>query len=114
MSWTLQSVRLLLFPLLDALSSRLDARCLLLCTAPLTTVLGGNSYNPLGAWMWECAGAQYVLLRMWMLCPNQASSLQGCHGVNCAILAVKNWGIGSGWQQSKQNSVLLAVVGQWS
>ena len=67
-----------------------------------------------GAWAWKCIGAQYVLLCMWMLCPNQASSLQGCHGVNCVTLAVENWGIGSGWQQSKQNSVLLAVVGQWS
>ena len=55
-----------------------------------------------------------VLRGMWMLCPNQASSLQGCHGVNCASLAVANWGNGSGWQHRRQNSVLLAVVGQWS
>ena len=59
----------------------------------------------------ECIGAQYVLLCMWMFCPNQARSLQGCHGVNRASLAVENWGNGSGWQQSRQNSVLLAVVG---
>ena len=62
-------------------------------------------------WAQEYGGSHYVLLCMWILHPNQASSLQGCHGVNHAILAVKNWGIGSGWQQSKQNSVLLAVVG---
>ena len=64
-----------------------------------------------GAWAWKRIGALHVLRCMWMLCPNQASSLQGHHGVNCAALAVNNWGIGSGWQQSKQNSVLLAVVG---
>ena len=62
-------------------------------------------------WIWECIGAQYVLLCMWMFCPNKASNLQGCHGVNRASLAVENWGNGSGWQQSRQNSVLLAVVG---
>ena len=65
-----------------------------------------------GARAWECAGAQHVLPCMWILRPNQASSLQGCRGVNGAILAVKNWGIGSGWQQSKQNWALRAVVGK--
>ena len=64
-----------------------------------------------GAWTWKRIGALYVLLRMWMFCPNQASSLQGCHRVSGASLAVENWGNGSGWQQSRQNSVLLAVVG---
>ena len=70
-----------------------------------------HSWMLLCSWTLECGGPHYVLLCMWILHPNQASCLQGCHGVNHAILAVKNWGIGSGWQQSKQNSVLLAVVG---
>ena len=78
----------------------------------LILVLGGNSCVPSG----EIGGGSalelgYVLLCMWMPSPNQASSLQGAHSVNCGFLAVENWGIGSGWQQSKQNSVLLAVVG---
>ena len=78
----------------------------------LILVLGGNSCFSSG----EFGGGSalelgYVLLCMWMPSPNQASSLQGAHSVNCGFLAVENWGIGSGWQQSKQNSVLLAVVG---
>jgi len=47
-----------------------------------------------------------------MAYPNQASSLQGSHSVSCDILAVDDLGTGSGWQQSKQNQALLAVVGK--
>ena len=48
---------------------------------------------------------------MWMADPNQAGSLQGSQGVSLGILAANNPGTGSGWQQSKQNWVLPAVVG---
>ena len=41
----------------------------------------------------------------------QAGSLQGSQGVSSGILAANNPGTGSGWQQSKQNWVLPAVVG---
>merc|ERR1712242_608134 len=41
----------------------------------------------------------------------QAGSLQGSQGVSFGILAANNPGTGSGWQQSKQNWVLPAVVG---
>lgn len=43
--------------------------------------------------------------------PDQASSLQGSHGASYGILAVNDPGTGTGWQQSKQNWALLAVVG---
>ena len=55
---------------------------------------------------------QHVLWLMWMAYPNQADSLQGFCSVNCTILAANDPGIGSGWQQSKQNWALAAVVGQ--
>ena len=45
------------------------------------------------------------------LSPDQGSSLQGSHGASCGILAVNDPGTGTGWQQSKQNWALLAVVG---
>ena len=60
----------------------------------------------------ECQGALQVLQVMSMVCPNQADSLQGSRGVNSDILAANDLGIGSGWQQSKQNRALPAVVGQ--
>merc|ERR1712012_54615 len=41
----------------------------------------------------------------------KAGSLQGAQGVSSGILAAHNPGTGSGWQQSKQNWVLPAVVG---
>ncbi len=46
-----------------------------------------------------------------MACPYQAGSLQGFRGVSRDLLAVNDLGIGSGWQQSKQNWALPAVVG---
>jgi hypothetical protein len=51
---------------------------------------------------------------MWIAHLGQASSLQGHFGVNGGVLAGNDWGIGSGWQQSKQNSTLLAVTRQWA
>ena len=60
----------------------------------------------------ECSGYLHALLAMWMVLPNQAASLQGSLCVNRDILAVNDLGIGSGWQQSKQNWALAAVVGQ--
>jgi hypothetical protein len=50
---------------------------------------------------------------MWMIHPNQADSLQGLQGGNVEALAANDLGIGSGWQQSKQNWALSAVVGKW-
>ena len=61
----------------------------------------------------ECIGAQYVLHVMWMVLPNQAGSLQGVSSVNCILLAANDLGTGSGWQQSRQNWTLPAVVGHW-
>ncbi|MGB2340997.1 MAG: hypothetical protein ACPH9K_08400, partial [Candidatus Poseidoniaceae archaeon] len=55
---------------------------------------------------------QYALLTMWMVFPNQAAGLQGLLCVDRGALAVKDLGIGSGWQQSRQNWMPAAVVGQ--
>ena len=60
----------------------------------------------------EHRGSLQVLPTMWMVLPNQAASLQGSLDVNRDILAVNDPGTGSGWQQSKQNWALAAVVGQ--
>ena len=68
----------------------------------------------LRGWVMECIGMQHVLWLMWMAYPNQADSLQGFCSVNCTILAANDPGIGSGWQQSKQNWALPAVVGHWA
>ena len=48
-------------------------------------------------------GSQHVLWIMWMAHPNQADRPQGSHHVSDGILAANDLGIGSGWQQSKQN-----------
>ena len=60
---------------------------------------------PCSLWSWvaECIGARQVLWIMWMAHPNQASRPQGYHHVNGGTLAANDSGIGSGWQQSKQN-----------
>ena len=74
---------------------------------------------PVGSWpvtpqgLLECIGAQHVLHVMWMVLPNQAGSLQGVSSVNCILLAANDLGTGSGWQQSRQNWTLPAVVGYW-
>ena len=44
---------------------------------------------------------------------DQTGSLQGTLCVSRCFLAANVPGIGSGWQQSKQNWTLLAVVGYW-
>ena len=59
----------------------------------------------------ECGGVAHALQTVLMAYPGQASSLQGSHDVSCDILAGDDLGIGSGWQQSKQNQALLAVEG---
>ena len=59
----------------------------------------------------DCGGATHVLQTVLMAYPGQAGSLQGSHDVSCDILAGDDLGIGSGWQQSKQNQALLAVEG---
>ena len=47
-----------------------------------------------------------------MVCPNQAVSLQGYLDVNLDTLAGNDLGTVSGWQQSKENQTLSAVVGE--
>jgi hypothetical protein len=75
-------------------------------------ILKPNLLLPSGGWVMKCSGTQQVLWSMWMVFPNQAGSLQGSHSVDCDILAVDDLEIGSGWQQSKQNWALPAVVGK--
>ena len=60
----------------------------------------------------EGSGILNALLTMWMVFPNQAAGLQGLLCVDRGALAVKDLGIGSGWQQSRQNWMPAAVVGQ--
>ena len=62
----------------------------------------------------EWSETTYVLQSMPMGHPGQAGGLQGRRGVSCGGLAVNVLGIGSGWQQNKQNRAPLAVEGQWS
>ena len=69
--------------------------------------------HPNGGWVMECQALQQVLHLMWMAHPNQADSLQGSQSGNVEVLAANDLGIGSGWQQSKQNWALSAVVGKW-
>ena len=45
---------------------------------------------------------QYVLLHM-QRGRNQTGGLQGLYNVSCDGLADNDLGVGSGWQQSKQN-----------
>ena len=59
----------------------------------------------------KCEETGQVLQTVLMAYPGQASSLQGSHGADCDTLAVNNLGTGSGWRQSRQNLVLLAVAG---
>lgn len=64
---------------------------------------GCHSLCHLTKWVMECWEAVHVLSNVWMLRPDQASSLQGNLGVSWGSLAVDDLGIGSGWQQSKQD-----------
>ena len=45
----------------------------------------------------------HVQLTMLKLILNQAVGLQGDYGVDLGTLVAKNLGIGSGWQQSRQD-----------
>ena len=74
--------------------------------------------------MVDCGGAAHVLQTVLMAYLNQASSLQGSHGISCDILAVDDLGtVEAGnrasktrrylqwWEnKSEQNAVSLCVV----
>ena len=60
----------------------------------------------------EGSETQNALLTMWIVFPNQAAGLQGLFCEARGALAVTDLGIGSGWQQSRQNWMPAAVVGQ--
>ena len=62
----------------------------------------------------EFRGLLYILYTMWMGCPYQTGRLQGHPRASEGALAGNDSGIGSGWQQSKQNWALPAVVGHWA
>ena len=82
------------------------------CLAKAILFAGGiQSSVALRGWVLKCVGAQHVLHVMSMAHPNQADRPQGSHHVSDGILAVNDLGIGSGWQQSKQNGARPAVVG---
>ena len=75
----------------------------------------GESCHPvtrIGGFDVNCQGPLYVSLVMWMVCPNQAVSLQGHQCVSIETLVGNDPGIVSGWQQSKKNWALSAVVGE--
>ena len=74
--------------------------------------LGAGGFKTLVALRNLAMDCGHVLQTVLMAYPNQASSLQGSHSVSCDILAVDDLGTDSGWQQSKQNQALLAVVGK--
>ena len=59
----------------------------------------------------EVWGNSACLQTVQRACPNQVCSLQGSRDVSCDSLAANDLGTGSGWQQSRQNWALLAVVG---
>ena len=73
-----------------------------------------NLLFPSGGWVMECTGAWHVLQCMLMVFPDQAGSLQGSRCGSSDILTANDPGTGSGWQQSKQNWALPAVVGYWA
>ena len=77
----------------------------------LSSAGGNQSSVAFRGWMSKYIGAQHVLHVMSMAHPNQADRPQGSHHVSDGILAVNDLGIGSGWQQSKQNGARPAVVG---
>ena len=75
-------------------------------------VLGGNSCK-----LWLGDGVSRHRARaasMWRVLPNQTGGLQGLHHVSGDGLAVEKLGIGSGWQQSRQNWLPPAVMGYWT
>ena len=80
----------------------------------VTLIVGGKMLMAL-----RCHGCWNALVLsmscMRIFCPSQATYMQGCHGANkdamvqtepCSkVKAV--WGIGTGWQESKQHILLL-------
>jgi len=60
------------------------------------------------------SGAHHDIPSVLKVQPNQASGLQDADGVNHSHLADNILGSGSGWQQSRQNSTLVAVTGRWT
>ena len=58
--------------------------------------------------------AAHVQQTVLMANPGQAISLQGSCGVNQGAPAASELGTGPGWQQSRQNRALRAVVGKWA
>ena len=76
--------------------------------------LGGvtPSCHPSGGWLVECRYLHYVLLTMLMACPDQVGTRQGRRGGSCDVLVDDDMGIGSGWQQSRQNRAVSSVVGK--
>ena len=89
------------------------SRLLAYVMEPRALTFTGRPWPPVapGIMVLKCEGAVHVLQLVQKACPNQACSLQGSCGVSCSSLAVNDLGTGSGWQQSKQNWTLLAVVG---
>ena len=57
-------------------------------------------------------GAHHDIPSVLKVQPNQASGLQDADCVNHSHLADNSLGSGSGWQQSKQNWMPLAVMGE--
>ena len=69
------------------------------------------SCHPSGSWSVKCMYSHNVLLAALMACPDQVGTPQGQRSVSCDVLVDNDWGTGSGWQQSKQNSTVSSVVG---
>ena len=59
----------------------------------------------------EWCGRLRALRTMWMACPFRASSLQGHTCENRSGLVTNDPNTCTGWQQSRRNKTLLAVVG---
>ena len=63
-------------------------------------------------WRWSSCSSVHASQTMWKMCPIQSGSLQGLHSAKSVDLAGSLPGIGSGWQQSKQDWGLPAVMGE--
>ena len=85
------------------------------------SIIGSNSQQITFCWerscrvrAWRCSVGELTMsctsCRWFIL--NQTGSLQGTLGVSRGFLAANVPGIGSGWQQSKQNWALPAAVGK--
>ena len=67
--------------------------------------------HPCGGWLVKFRLLCYVLLTALRACPDQVGTQQGQLSGSWDVLVDDDRGIGSGWQQSKQNYALPAVVG---